>query len=343
MNISGVAWDHIFTPNWVLEVRGGINSRPVVVNQTNALGLTAESGAGFTNLSPTGGFYLTPSGYPSPLGNVGPEHRANPENGINGAMTWTHGKHNVRFGAEYVYENRLETNQYEQFSSSTTQTCPTNSSGSFACSGNEGNALASMLLDLPSALTVNVPQYEEVHVAMQPIGLFLQDEWHVNSKLTVNLGLRYDYVPAVKLSVSDGETINALDLPNKQFIIGAAQSKRLFNRVQQHCHQLHIPAFPGGLNSANPAFTVTTGGVTYNTLNNIVFSPNSQPALRAVKDNIGPRTSASPYQSRAEYRIPAGWVTARCSTTPSATSRSNAENTLQGSIWLWTAAAFWLM
>ncbi len=40
-----------------------------------------------------------------------------------------------------------------------------------------------MLLDLPSALTVNVPQYEEVHVRMAPFGFFLQDEWHVSSEL----------------------------------------------------------------------------------------------------------------------------------------------------------------
>ncbi len=113
MNIGG-AWDHIFTPSLVLELRGGINARPVVVNQTNALGLSAESGAGFTNLSPTSGFYLSPGSYPSPIGNVGPEHRSNPEHGVNGGMTWTHGKHAIRFGGEYVYENRLETNDYEQ-------------------------------------------------------------------------------------------------------------------------------------------------------------------------------------------------------------------------------------
>jgi hypothetical protein len=328
LNIGG-AWDHIFTPNLVLELRGGINARPVVVNQTNPLGLTAESGAGFTNLSPTGGFYLSPSSYPSPLGNVGPEHRSNPEHGINGGMTWTHGKHAIRFGGEYVYENRLETNDYEQFSSSTTQTCPTNSSGSFACSGNEGNALASMLLDLPSSLTVNVPNYEEVHVNMAPFGFFLQDEWHVNSKLTVNLGLRYDYVPEVGLLVSDGETVNALDLPNRQFIIGAAETSP-YTTGCNSTPQLP-PCVPGGLNN-NPAFTVTTGGVTYNTLNNIVFSPNRQPALRAISDNIGPRIGIA-YQLIRNTVLRMGY--GMFYDTLSYISQ-NAENTLQGSIWPWT-------
>lgn len=38
-NIGG-AWDHIFTPNVILEARGGVNARPVVVNQTNPQGFT---------------------------------------------------------------------------------------------------------------------------------------------------------------------------------------------------------------------------------------------------------------------------------------------------------------
>jgi hypothetical protein len=328
LNIGG-AWDHIFTPTLVLELRGGINARPVVVNQTNALGLTAESSAGFSNLTPTGGFYLTPSGYPSVIGNVGPEHRSNPEHGINSAMTWMHGKHNIRFGAEYVYENRLETNDYEQFSSSTAQTCPTNSSGTFACSGNQGNALASILMDLPSTLTVNVPQYEEVHVRMQPIGLFLQDEWHVNSKLTVNLGLRYDYIPQVGLMVNNGETVNALDLPNRQFIIGSSETSAYSSGCNSTPQQ--PPCVPGGLNSSNPAFTVTTGGVTYNTLNNIVFS-NSQPALKAIRDNIGPRIGIA-YQINSKTVLRMGY--GMFYDTISYVSQ-NAENTLQGSIWPWT-------
>ena len=195
-NIGG-AWDHIFTPNLILEVRGGINARPVIVNQSNPSWIHARRPARASRVSARPpGFYLTPGpttgGYPAVSGNVGPEHRANPESNFNTTMTWIHGKHNIRFGGEYLYENRLETNQYEQFSSSATQTCPTNASGLFSCGSNQGNALASMLLDLPSALTVNVPQYEEVHVKMAPLGFFVQDEWHVSSNLTISLGLRYD-------------------------------------------------------------------------------------------------------------------------------------------------------
>ncbi len=326
-NIGG-AWDHIFTPNLILEARGGVNARPVIVNQTNPAGLTPETSAGFSNLSATSGFYLTPSGYPSVIGNVGPEHRANPESDFSSMVTWTHGKHNVRFGGEYLYENRLETNQYEQFSSSTSQTCPTNASGLFACGSNQGNALASILLDLPSALTVNVPQYEEVHVKMTPIGFFVQDEWHVRPNLTINVGLRYDYDPAVTLLVSNGETVNALNLPAGQFVIGSKQTAA----YTTGCSSPQVPpCVPGGLSSSNPAFNVSVGGVTYNTLNNIVFS-SAQPTLRAIKDNIGPRIGlAWQVQPKTVLRVGYGIFY-----DPIAYRSQYAENTLQGSIWPWT-------
>jgi hypothetical protein len=324
----GGAWDHIFTPNLILEARGGLNTRPVVVNQTNPAGITPETSAGFSNLSATSGFYLTPSGYPSVIGNVGPEHRANPESDFNAMMTWIHGKHNIRFGGAYLYENRLETNQYEQFSSSTAQTCPTNTSGLFTCGSNQGNALASMLLDLPSALTVNVPQYEEVHVRMAPLGFFLQDEWHLRQNLTVSIGLRYDYDPAVHLLVSNGETVNALNLPAGQFIIGSQQTATYTNG----CASPPVPpCVPGGLNSSNPAFQVTVGGVTYNTLNNIVFSPN-QPALKSINDNIGPRIGiAWGFLPKTVLRVGYGIFY-----DPISYRSQYAENTLQGSIWPWT-------
>ncbi len=324
----GGAWDHIFTPNLVMEVRGGVNARPVIVNQTNPQGFTPETAAGFSNINTTSGFYLTPSGYPSPIGNVGPEHRANPESNFNAGFTWIHGKHNIRFGGEYLYENRLETNQYEQFSSSTSQTCPTNASGLFSCGSNQGNALASMLLGLPSALTVNVPQYEEVHVKMAPVGFFVQDEWHVRPNLTISVGLRYDYDPAVSLLNANGETVNGLNLPAAQFVIGSSAT----GAYTSGCGSPQMPpCVPGGLNSSNPAFNVTVGGVTYNTLKNIVFSGN-QPTLRAIKDNIGPRIGiAWSFLPKTVLRVGYGIFY-----DPISYRSQYAENTLQGSIWPWT-------
>jgi hypothetical protein len=330
-NIGG-AWDHIFTPNLVLEARGGLNLRPVQVNATNPDGFKPETQAGFSNLDATAGFFMNVNGYigsaNNGIGNVGPQFRGNPEHDFNASMTWIHGKHNVRFGGEYLYENRLETNLYETFVSNPAQTCPTNASGLFACGANQGNALASMLLDVPSNLTVNVPKYEEVHVKMAPVGFFIQDEWHVRPSLTIDLGLRYDYDPAVALLVSNGETVNALNLPGKQFIVGSKETAA----YSTGCGSPEAPpCVPGGLSSANPAFLVNVGGVTYNTLNNIAFSSN-QPALKAIRDNIGPRIGiAWQFAPKTVLRLGYGIFY-----DPISYRSQYAENTLQGSIWPWT-------
>jgi len=330
-NIGG-AWDHIFTPNLVISVRGGINSRPATVNPTNPQGIKPESQAGYSNLDATAGFFLNVGGYigsaNNGIGNVGPQLRANPEHNINAQMAWLHGKHNISFGGSWLYEDRTEINTYETFVSSTTQTCPTNSSGSFSCSAGQGNALASMLLDVPSALTVTLPTYSNPHVIMQPIGFFVQDEWHVKPNLTINLGMRYDYSPAVNLAVSNGQTINALNLPGQQYIIGAKQT----DAYTTGCGSpVNPPCVPNGLNASNPAFQVTVGGVTYNTLNNIVFS-NSQPTLKSIKDNIGPRVGiAWGFAKKTVLRLGYGIFY-----DPIAYRSQYAENTIQGSIWPWT-------
>jgi Carboxypeptidase regulatory-like domain/TonB dependent receptor len=330
-NIGG-AWDHIFTPNLILEARGGVNVRPVQVNATNPAGFTPESQAGFSNVDATAGFFLNIANYigsaNNGIGNVGPQFRGNPEHDFNATMTWIRGQHTLRFGGEYLYENRLETNLYETFVSSTTQTCPTNASGLFTCGSNQGNALASTLLDLPSSLTVNVPQYETVHVKTTPIGFFVQDEWHVRPSLTINVGLRYDYEPAVALLVNNGETVNAFDIPGRQFVIGSNPT----GAYTSGCGSPEAPpCVPGGLSSANPALLVNVGGVTYNTLNNIVFS-SSQPALKSIKDNIGPRVGiAWQFLPKTVMRVGYGIFY-----DPISYRSQYAENTLQGSIWPWT-------
>ena len=244
-----------------------------MVNPTNPQGFAPETTAGFSNLAATAGFFLNVAATSDrPIvesamwgRNIAPTRSTTSA----AAMTWSHGKHTIRFGGEYLYENRLEINTYETFTSSTTQTCPTNASGLFACGANQGNASGiHAARSALSALTVNVPQYEEVHVRMAPFGFFLQDEWHVRPNLTIDVGLRYDYDPAVKLLSSNGETVNALEPASRA--VHHRIERRPPRTLPDAARRRAPPCVPGGLNSANPAFKVTVGGVTYNTLNNIV-------------------------------------------------------------------------
>jgi hypothetical protein len=273
-NIGG-AWDHLFTSNLILDVRGGVNSKPYEINATTPLGYTPENVTGFSNLASSQGFQLSPAGYSS-TGNVGASLRGNPMSNISGSLTWIHGRHNFKAGFEYWYENRLQSNFMAAYKFATVDTCPTNGSSLFTCATGQGNALASALLDLPSTYTLSLPQYDEVRLRITSWAGYVQDEWHVRSNLTVDLGLRYDFDPAVTNIAGNGEVFNALDLPAREYIIGspetAAYSTGCGNPVVPPC-------IPGGLASVPDS-------------SSIVFSAK-QPVSGDIRDNIGPRLGVS--------------------------------------------------
>ncbi|MBI3695970.1 MAG: TonB-dependent receptor [Acidobacteria bacterium] len=105
-------------------------------------------------------------------------------------MSWTHGRHTFKYGAEFrlYHRNQLQpgsaSGSYD-FDKRWTQADPQRSD---PLSGNE---FASFLLGLPFRGFVdrNIdPAYQNKYYA-----LFLQDDWKLTPKLTINAGLRWDY------------------------------------------------------------------------------------------------------------------------------------------------------
>lgn len=311
----GGGWDHAFTPNLILDVHGGYNSKPYQINPTNSQGYAPETTAGLSGLDPTQGVYISPSSYPN-MGNIGPELRGNPIGSGTGSITWLHGRHNLKAGLQYIYEQRFQSNLYAQFTFSTSQTCPTNSSGNFTCSGAEGNALASALLGIPSGYSANLPKYDVIHLRVQSWAGYVQDEWHVRPNLTLNFGLRYDFIPAVANIAGDGQTFNALDLPDHQYIIQGSASNPAY--ATGCSSPENPPCIPGGLSA-----------VADNT--SIVFS-SKQPVAGAIKDNVGPRLAlAWQFSPKMDLRVGYGVYY----DTMSARSQW-VQNTLAGSLWPFT-------
>lgn len=106
-------------------------------------------------------------------------------------VSWTKGKHILRFGVEF----RL----YREHNADFTNSVPAESFASTWTGGPVDNSpaapigqgLASFLFGLPTGGQINVnDSYAD---QSKTTGVYVQDDWRINSRLTVNVGVRYDY------------------------------------------------------------------------------------------------------------------------------------------------------
>jgi len=302
----GGAYDHIFSPSLILDVRGGAMLKPYTFNQAfTPLGTAPAEQAGFTNLDQYGGM-TTVLGGPYTTSNAGlrgDSQRGNPAVNWDASLTWIKGNHNVRFGAQFVYVNRLQNNLYQQFNFSDAQT-------SNLGAAHTGNSLASALLGLPSAFTAEDPRYAEVYFRYNTWSGYIQDEWKLRPNFTVNLGFRYDYLP--KIVPLNDRLSNGLNLFGQQYLIGA--------KSVAACGTTFVdPCIPGGISS-----------VPYN--DHIVFTGERSVVPPSVADNWGPRIGiawqfAPNTVLRAGYGLFYDTVAARS---------QYAQNDIEGVTWPWT-------
>lgn len=115
---------------------------------------------------------------------------------------WIHGKHNLRFGADFrrVYQDQIggtnSTGTYS-FTGCFTQapgSCQPSNLGSSGAFGlpDTGSSLADLLLGLPQETTIQAAN-GEAHLRQNAIDWFAQDDWRAGKNVTVLFGLRYEY------------------------------------------------------------------------------------------------------------------------------------------------------
>jgi hypothetical protein len=104
--------------------------------------------------------------------------------GLKDAISITRGKHAFKLGGDFSYEAIVHDtllDNYGVFGFNGTKT---------AVGGAQGNAYADFLLGLPNSMTQDAPVRKTDNGAY--ISAFAQDDFRVHSRVTLNLGIRYD-------------------------------------------------------------------------------------------------------------------------------------------------------
>jgi len=188
---------HVINATTVLDVRASF-SRFVQVTpgfSDFSVGAKTLGMSGFTP-SPTSPGNVSPSfslgNYSGPILSGTTAFSWNSYNQLNftPSLTMNRGKHTIRVGFElnYVSNGNVSTgssNGQFTFNSDWTQQTKSRQQNPF-----DGSSIATILLGYPSSGSI---AYNDTQYRSRPYyGFYIQDDWKVNDKLTVNLGLRYD-------------------------------------------------------------------------------------------------------------------------------------------------------
>jgi hypothetical protein len=220
---------HTFNPNTVLNVRYGFNRF--------IRGQEQDEDAR--------GFDLTKLGFPSSFANLTPEdvrrfprfdfpantvlgtgfgNEFRPVSSHSGAVTLnrTFDRHSTKFGGElriYREDDFFTSNdQTGQFIFDNTYTRPTSATSSDV---NGLQALASFLLGYPT--TLNFVRRADYSEYSKTWGFFVQDDWRITDRLTLNLGLRYEL--ETPLTERQNKSVSGFDLGYVQPVQGTVQTR----------------------------------------------------------------------------------------------------------------------
>lgn len=197
---AGINWNHIFSPSLISQTRIGLNRyRNEAKNSDYGTDSSTKFGIPGVNVDAfTSGITgLTGSGFSDPI--IGysaslPWVRA--ETDIDVVSNWTKimGNHTFTFGGNFI-RIRDDLLQEQTFSPRGLWTfAPGQTSLNGGPKSGFANNFASLLLGVPSQVGRDLPVYFPAYRAWQ-LFLYGGDKWQVNPKLTLNLGMRWEYYP----------------------------------------------------------------------------------------------------------------------------------------------------
>jgi hypothetical protein len=242
-----VGHNRVWSSSVVSSIRAGWNNL-AWTNFFPNQSLTGIGVPGVSNANP-GFSNVVITGYPS-LGvtNV-PNADDSQDRQASGDVTWSKGQHNLKFGVQAYW---LQTN----FLSSQ------QSSGIFSFNGQyTKNALADFLLG--AAYQSSLSNYSYLALRSAWTDFFVQDDWKVSSRLTLNLGLRYELDPP---AVQKNNTISNFDLdsnPGHPVLVPASSNGGIAGRALQNVDYKQFAPRAGLAYSLNGKTVIRAGAGTF--------------------------------------------------------------------------------
>jgi hypothetical protein len=151
-------------------------------------------------------------------------------------VSWIKGRHSIKFGGGlyWIQYNRFEApnnlGRFQFTNGFTTRTANTDGTG---------DALASMLLALPATSSRSVGP-SRIDGRQLTETLYIQDDIHLSSKVTINLGLRYELAPPMHDAHQQMSSIDYSMVPSPQAIF-ASKKTGFYNATLFVCGQSGYP------------------------------------------------------------------------------------------------------
>jgi hypothetical protein len=284
---------HIFTANTVWDNRlnwtRNITSRPLVSSvPLTALGFptsleAAQTVPAFpvTSISPFSGFGYSKGQY-LPFDSYQ----------IFSMVSHTAGRHSLEFGADLRLYKEGSFSYGNSAGSYTFGTSWTNGPTSTSGAAPVGQELASLELGLPTAGSIDVNTNQTT--SAEYFALFVQDNFRLLPRLTLNLGLRYEHdLPTVE---SDNRAVNGFATSTVSPINAQAQA----NYAASPTPGITLPTLMGGLTFATPSNRnlYQTRATDFSPRLGIAWSPVDKTTVHAgigiFNDSVGRQNAISP-------------------------------------------------